>query len=82
MLALWLFPGLGYRKVWARLRQARADGLAVLLISADLEELLGLSDRLVVLYGGRLVAELDPALVTAQELGSHMTGAGHDGDHR
>ncbi|QGG96038.1 ATP-binding cassette domain-containing protein [Actinomarinicola tropica] len=61
--------------VWERLRQARADGLAVLLISADLEELIGLSDTLHVIYRGRLVAELDPATVTAEELGSYMTGA-------
>ncbi|MBK5221913.1 MAG: ABC transporter ATP-binding protein [Acidimicrobiia bacterium] len=65
--------------VWEQLREARSAGLAVLLISADLEELIGLSDRLLVIYGGRLVAELDPAQVTAQELGSHMTGAGHRG---
>ncbi len=62
--------------VWEELRVARAAGLAVLLVSADLEELIGLSDTLHVIYGGRLVAELDPAAVTAPELGSHMTGAG------
>jgi len=62
--------------VWEQLRQARAAGLAVLLVSADLEELIGLSDTLLVMYGGRIVAELDPATVTPQELGAHMTGAG------
>jgi general nucleoside transport system ATP-binding protein len=55
--------------------EAREAGLAVLLISADLEELIGLSDRLYVIFRGRLVAELDPATVTAEELGSYMTGA-------
>jgi len=61
--------------VWEQLRQARAAGLAVLLVSADLEELIGLSDTLLVIYRGRIVAQLDPAIVTAQELGSYMTGA-------
>jgi simple sugar transport system ATP-binding protein len=61
--------------VWDALREARAKGLAVLLISADLEELIGLSDRLVVMLRGRLVAEVDPASTTPESLGSAMTGA-------
>jgi general nucleoside transport system ATP-binding protein len=61
--------------IWEQLRQARASGLAVLLMSADLEELIGLSDTLVVIFRGRLVATLDPGAVTPEELGSHMTGA-------
>jgi simple sugar transport system ATP-binding protein len=47
----------------------------VLLISADLDELIGLSDTLRVIYNGRLVADADPASVTPEELGSAMTGA-------
>ena len=62
--------------IWDQLRAARARGLGVLLISADLDELIGLSDRLVVLLRGRFVAEADPATVTPEELGSAMTGAG------
>ena len=46
-----------------------------LLISADLEELIGLSDTLYVILRGSLVAKLDPSTVTPQELGSYMTGA-------
>ncbi|MDX1657301.1 MAG: ABC transporter ATP-binding protein [Nitriliruptorales bacterium] len=61
--------------VWDLIRQARDDGLAVLLVSADLDELIGLSDRLSVILRGRLVAELDPSVVTPEELGAHMTGA-------
>ena len=61
--------------IWDKLREARAAGLAVLLISADLEELLGLSDTLKVMLRGRVVATLDPARVTPIELGSYMTGA-------
>lgn len=60
--------------VWDELREARKKGLAVLLISADLEELIGLSDRLLVIFDGRIVAELDPGEVTPKSLGSHMTG--------
>jgi ABC-type uncharacterized transport system ATPase subunit len=61
--------------VWELIREARALGLALLLISADLEELIGLSDTLHVILRGRLVARLDPATVTPEELGSYMTGA-------
>ncbi|MCP4307413.1 MAG: ABC transporter ATP-binding protein [bacterium] len=65
--------------VWEELRQARATGLAVILISADLEELIGLSDRLVVMLRGDIVAELDPTKVTPRDLGSYMTGASTQG---
>ena len=61
--------------VWEHIRGARAAGLALLLISADLEELIGLSDTLYVILRGSLVAKLDPATVTPEELGSYMTGA-------
>ncbi|MEM8619958.1 MAG: ABC transporter ATP-binding protein [Actinomycetota bacterium] len=61
--------------IWDILRNARAEGLATLLISADLEELIGLSDRLLVMLRGGIVAELDPTTVTPQDLGSYMTGA-------
>jgi ABC-type uncharacterized transport system ATPase subunit len=61
--------------IWEQVRQARAAGLGVLLVSADLEELLGLSDTLLVMLRGRLVAELDPATVTPEQLGSYMMGA-------
>ena len=61
--------------VWDQIRRARKLGLGVLLISADLEELIGLSDTLYVIFRGRLVAQLDPQTVTPEELGSYMTGA-------
>ena len=47
----------------------------MLLISADLDELIGLSDTLRVIYNGKLVADADPATITPEELGSAMTGA-------
>ena len=62
--------------IWDEIREARKEGLAVLLISADLEELIGLSDRLLVIFSGKIVAELDPLAVTPDELGSYMTGVG------
>ena len=61
--------------VWEDLRRARADGLGLLLISADLEELIGLSDTLLVMLRGEIVARLDPARVSPRELGAYMTGA-------
>jgi simple sugar transport system ATP-binding protein len=61
--------------IWDILRDARAAGLGTVLISADLEELIGLSDRLLVMLRGRVVADLDPSTVTPADLGSYMTGA-------
>ncbi len=61
--------------IWESIREARAEGLGVLLISADLDELIGLSDTLMVILRGKLVATLDPQDVTPAELGSYMTGA-------
>ncbi|WP_224059231.1 ABC transporter ATP-binding protein [Streptomyces kanamyceticus] len=62
-------------QIWDQIREARREGLAVLLISADLDELIGLSDTLRVIYRGRFVADADPATITPEELGSAMTGA-------
>jgi simple sugar transport system ATP-binding protein len=62
--------------IWEHIRRARAEKLAVLMISADLDELIGMSDRLSVILRGKLVAEYDPKSVTPEELGSAMTGAG------
>ena len=61
--------------VWELMREARRDGLAILLVSADLDELIGLSDTLLVLLRGKVVAELNPATTSPTELGSYMTGA-------
>jgi simple sugar transport system ATP-binding protein len=61
--------------IWELLKDARAEGMGILLVSADLDELIGLSDTLHVMLRGRLVATLDPRSVTPEELGGHMTGA-------
>jgi general nucleoside transport system ATP-binding protein len=60
--------------IWDHIKRARHDGLAVLLISADLDELIGLSDTIEVILRGRLVGTFDPATVTPQDLGAAMTG--------
>ncbi|MEM9748715.1 MAG: ATP-binding cassette domain-containing protein, partial [Actinomycetota bacterium] len=60
--------------IWGNLRDARDAGLAVLLITADLEELIALSDRIVVMFDGYVTAELTPAEATPDVLGVHMTG--------
>jgi len=61
--------------IHAQLRAARAAGKAVLLVSADLAEVLALSDRVAVMYGGRFVAVLPRAEATPEVLGPFMTGA-------
>ena len=60
--------------IWDELRHARDNGLGVLLISADLEELIGLSDRILVMFDGRVTAQLNPATATPEMLGTFMTG--------
>lgn len=57
------------------MRRAREKGMAIVLISADLEELIGMSDRLLVMLRGVITAEIDPAKTSPEQLGSAMTGA-------
>jgi ABC-type uncharacterized transport system ATPase subunit len=64
--------------IWDHIKNARRQGLAVLLISADLDELIGLSDRIEVILRGSLVGEFDPRDVTPQDLGAAMTGGGEE----
>jgi simple sugar transport system ATP-binding protein len=63
-----------YRYVHQQLTELRASGAGVLLISEDLDELRALSDRIVVLLGGRLVGEVAAADATNDRLGLLMTG--------
>jgi simple sugar transport system ATP-binding protein len=58
-----------------QLRRARDGGKAILLVSADLVEVLALSDRVAVMYGGRIVVTLPAADATPESLGPYMTGA-------
>jgi simple sugar transport system ATP-binding protein len=57
-----------------RLLQARNAGKAVLLVSADLEEILSIADRIAVMYEGQIVGTLDPTEATEERLGLMMTG--------
>jgi ABC-type uncharacterized transport system ATPase subunit len=57
------------------LRKARDAGKAVLLVSAELREVLTLSDRIIVMYGGKIVAALARAEASEEVLGPYMTGA-------
>ena len=54
----------------------RDAGCAVLLVSAELEEVTSLSDRLLVIYHGRIVGEVDPRTTTHEDIGLMMTGGG------
>jgi simple sugar transport system ATP-binding protein len=60
--------------VHRRLVEERDEGRAVLLVSLELDEILSLSDRILVMYEGRIVGEYGPD-VTDEELGIAMTGA-------
>jgi general nucleoside transport system ATP-binding protein len=56
------------------LDQCRA-GAGVLLVSAELDEIYKLSDRILVIYEGKIMGEFDPQQVTKEEIGLYMTGA-------
>jgi ABC-type uncharacterized transport system ATPase subunit len=61
-----------------RLIEQRDSGRAILLVSLELEEILSLSDRILVIYEGRIVGEFPPS-ATEEELGLAMTGGGQSG---
>ena len=67
--------------LYNRIAEATARGCAVLLISADLDEILRLSDRVLVMYRGTVVAEEQTSETTRERLGMHMMGASA-GSHR
>jgi len=58
-----------------QLLKQRDEGTAVLLVSLELEEVMNISDRILVMYEGEIVASADPKVVTYQELGLYMSGA-------
>jgi general nucleoside transport system ATP-binding protein len=57
-----------------KLVELRDAGAAILLVSAELEEVLSLSDRVLVMYQGRIVGEVDPQEASQEEIGLLMTG--------
>jgi simple sugar transport system ATP-binding protein len=64
----------------------RDAGKAVLLVSLEMDEVLDLSDRILVMYEGEIVGELDPKTTTPEEMGLYMAGAkrdtGKEADHK
>ena len=58
----------------------RDKGRAVLLVSLELDEVMNLSDRILVIYEGELVGEFDPRKTTVEELGLYMAGARKQGE--
>jgi simple sugar transport system ATP-binding protein len=61
--------------IHGQIRAARQAGKAILLVSAELSEILALADRVAVMYGGRVVATLPRDAATEERLGPLMTGA-------
>jgi simple sugar transport system ATP-binding protein len=61
--------------VHRRLVEQRDEGRGVLLVSLELDEVLSLADRILVIFEGRIVAEFPPG-VSEEELGIAMTGGG------
>lgn len=57
-----------------RIMELREEGSAILLISADLDEVMKLSDRILVFFEGKIVAEVRPKETTVEKLGMYMTG--------
>jgi ABC-type uncharacterized transport system ATPase subunit len=67
--------------IHGRIVQARDAGAAVLLISAELDEIMSLSDRIAVMYKGRILATLDAATATREQLGLLMAGVVKEDAH-
>ena len=61
--------------IHAQIVNERDQGHGVLLVSLELEEVMGLSDRILVIYEGEIVGEVDPKKTTPEELGLYMSGA-------
>ena len=61
--------------IHSQLVAQRDAGKAVLLVSLELDEVMDVSDRILVMYEGEIVGELDPKTTTVQELGLYMAGA-------
>ncbi len=57
----------------------RDEGKGVLLVSLELDEVMALSDRILVMYEGEIVGQLDPKTTTVEELGLYMAGAKREG---
>ena len=66
--------------IHSQLVSERDKGAAILLVSLELDEVLSLSDRILVMYEGEIVGEVDPKNTTPEELGLYMSGAKRKGE--
>ena len=66
--------------IHSQIVEQRDKGKAVLLVSLELDEVMSLSDRILVMYEGEIVGHLDPKKTNLQELGLYMSGAKRDGE--
>ncbi len=64
--------------IHSQLVAQRDKGKAVLLVSLELDEVMDVSDRILVMYEGEIVAQLNPKEITVEELGLYMAGAKRD----
>ena len=62
-----------------QLVEQRDAGKGVLLVSLELDEVMNVSDRILVMFEGEIVGEFDPKSVTVEELGLYMAGAKREG---
>ena len=65
-------------QVWQQLVSERDAGKGVLLVSLELDEVMDVPDRILVMYEGEIVGQLDPKTTTQEELGLYMAGAKRD----
>jgi len=61
--------------IHSQLVRERDEGKGILLVSLELDEVMNVSDRILVIYEGKIVADLKPEEVTMQELGLYMAGS-------
>ena len=62
--------------IHARIVEERDDGAAVLIVSSELDEVVALSDRIIVMYQGKIAGEFEAGQVSTTELGLAMLGSG------
>ncbi|MCF7931487.1 MAG: ABC transporter ATP-binding protein [Acholeplasmataceae bacterium] len=67
--------------IHSQLLAERRRGKAILLVSLEIEEVMNLSDRILVMYEGEIVGELNPKEITVNELGLYMSGAKRGASH-
>jgi general nucleoside transport system ATP-binding protein len=62
--------------IHTRIVEQRDQGAAVLIVSSELDEVMALSDRVLVMFEGRIAGEFDPAIASTTEIGLAMLGSG------